>query len=81
VASTASTAAPEIVDAYFWLKTPGESDGCTEELPSGGLCPRFDRDCASRDSLGSRGDEPRAPEAGHWFDYQVKQLAEYAELR
>jgi len=81
VASTASTAAPEIVDAYFWLKTPGESDGCTEELPSGGLCPRFDRDCASPDSLGSVGGEPRAPEAGHWFDYQVKQLAENAELR
>jgi len=81
VASTAATAAPRIVDAYFWLKTPGESDGCTQELPSGGLCPRFDRDCASPDSLGSRAGEPRAPEAGHWFDYQVKQLAENAELR
>mmetsp|Transcript_6027 Transcript_6027/g.19335 ORF Transcript_6027/g.19335 Transcript_6027/m.19335 type:complete len:502 (+) Transcript_6027:78-1583(+) len=80
VASTASTAAPAVVDAYFWLKTPGESDGCTEELPSGGLCPRFDRDCASADSLGSRGNEPRAPEAGHWFDYQVKQLALNAQL-
>mmetsp|Transcript_79183 Transcript_79183/g.223911 ORF Transcript_79183/g.223911 Transcript_79183/m.223911 type:complete len:500 (+) Transcript_79183:53-1552(+) len=80
VASTASTAAPAIVDAYFWLKTPGECDGCTEELPSGGLCPRFDQDCASPDSLGSRATEPRAPEAGHWFDFQVKDLAANAEL-
>ena len=27
---TASTALPGLIDAYFWLKTPGESDGCTE---------------------------------------------------
>merc|ERR1712160_117945 len=25
--------------------------------------------------IGSSADEPRSPEAGHWFDYQVKQLA------
>ncbi|KAH8046775.1 cellulose 1,4-beta-cellobiosidase [Aureococcus anophagefferens] len=25
---------PDAVDAYFWLKTPGESDGCTALLPS-----------------------------------------------
>jgi len=79
IASTANTAVP-FVDAYFWLKTPGESDGCTEELPQGRTCPRFDADCASPDSLGSMGSEPRAPEAGHWFDYQVKQLAEFAQL-
>mmetsp|Transcript_81409 Transcript_81409/g.239104 ORF Transcript_81409/g.239104 Transcript_81409/m.239104 type:complete len:488 (-) Transcript_81409:373-1836(-) len=78
-ASTAITAAP-FVDAYFWLKTPGESDGCTETLPGGDACPRFDADCASLDSLGSRTGEPRAPEAGQWFDYQVKQLAEFAAL-
>uniref|UniRef100_A0A7S2F6F8 Glucanase n=1 Tax=Alexandrium andersonii TaxID=327968 RepID=A0A7S2F6F8_9DINO len=81
VASTPITDAPRFVDAYFWLKTPGESDGCTSELPAGGMCPRFDRDCASVDSLGSGSGEPRAPEAGHWFDYQVKQLAENARLR
>ena len=80
VASTA-TGAPDIVDAYFWLKTPGESDGCTEMLPDGGVCPRFDADCASEDSIGSRPGEPRAPEAGQWFDYQVKQLAQYADLQ
>mmetsp|Transcript_17822 Transcript_17822/g.40298 ORF Transcript_17822/g.40298 Transcript_17822/m.40298 type:complete len:189 (-) Transcript_17822:126-692(-) len=80
IASTTATSAPRFVDAYFWLKTPGESDGCTETLPSGSLCPRFDSDCASVDSLGSEPGEPRAPEAGHWFDYQVKQLAQYAEM-
>jgi len=79
VASTTNTAA-HFVDAYFWLKTPGESDGCTQILPSGAACPRFDSDCASPDSLGSVHGEPRAPEAGHWFDYQVKQLAEFAHL-
>ena len=40
VASTPETALPDHVDAYFWLKTPGESDGCTEILPSGERCPR-----------------------------------------
>ena len=80
VASTA-TDVPDVVDAYFWLKTPGESDGCTEILPDGGTCPRFDEDCASQDSIGSHYGEPRAPEAGQWFDYQVKQLAQFANLQ
>ena len=44
--ATARTALPALVDAYFWLKTPGESDGCTELLPDGTPCPRFDRMCA-----------------------------------
>ena len=79
VASTA-TDIPDVVDAYFWLKTPGESDGCTQILPDGATCPRFDADCASQDSLGSWPGEPRAPEAGQWFDYQVKQLAQFANL-
>ena len=68
------------MDAVFWLKTPGESDGCTQTLPSGGLCPRFDSDCASIDSLGSAAGEPRAPEAGHWFMQQMKMLAKNADF-
>lgn len=60
---TTKTADPRI-DAYYWLKTPGESDGCTEQLPEGGKCPRFDKMCASKDSIGSKAGEPRAPEAG-----------------
>jgi len=69
-----------LVDAYFWLKTPGESDGCTQTLPEGGTCPRFDADCGAGDALGSRAGEPRAPEAGHWFDHQVKELAAKANF-
>jgi len=111
---TTLTAAPEIVDAYFWVKSkfpcpscpfmcsirssiqlclfllwsrlwflcsnavPGESDGCTALLPSSDgseSCPRFDDGCASEDSIGSRQGEPRAPEAGQWFDFAAKSLA------
>ena len=72
---TSNTAAPDIIDAYFWLKPPGESDGCTQTLPDGTQCPRFDYMCGSQDSIGSQSGEPRAPEAGGWFDYQIKQLA------
>eukprot|EP00931_Biecheleriopsis_adriatica_P037660 TRINITY_DN215_c0_g1_i6.p1 TRINITY_DN215_c0_g1~~TRINITY_DN215_c0_g1_i6.p1 ORF type:complete len:545 (-),score=124.36 TRINITY_DN215_c0_g1_i6:375-2009(-) len=80
-APTTDTAKPEVLDAYFWLKTPGESDGCTELLPDGAECPRFDADCSSVDSIGYRSTEPRAPEAGQWFDYQIKQLAMNAKLQ
>jgi cellulose 1,4-beta-cellobiosidase len=74
VHSTAETG-HDLIDAYFWLKTPGESDGCTQILPDGKPCPRYDSMCGSVDSIGSQSSEPRAPEAGAWFDYQVKQLA------
>merc|ERR1712051_585623 len=79
-ASSAHTEGAGIVDAYFYLKTPGESDGCTETLPDGTSCPRFDVGCGSPDAIGSQSEEPRAPEAGKWFDYQVKQLAELADF-
>lgn len=79
-ASTSQTDAPGMVDAYFYLKTPGESDGCTQTLPDGSACPRFDTGCGKVDAIGSRESEPRAPEAGGWFDYQVKQLAEFANF-
>merc|ERR550539_1156714 len=80
VRSTADVANRSLVDAYFWLKTPGESDGCTQTLPEGGTCPRFDADCGAGDALGSRPGEPRSPEAGRWFDYQVKELAKNANF-
>jgi len=80
VRSTAEVANSSLVDAYFWLKTPGESDGCTQTLPEGGMCPRFDADCGAGDALGSRAGEPRAPEAGRWFDHQVKELAAKANF-
>lgn len=77
---TTNTSLPRYVDALFFLKTPGESDGCTQSLPGGVACPRFDEGCASPDSIGSQPVEPRAPEAGGWFDYQIKQLADNAAL-
>eukprot|EP00451_Oxyrrhis_marina_P003721 CAMPEP_0204270134 /NCGR_PEP_ID=MMETSP0468-20130131/18266_1 /ASSEMBLY_ACC=CAM_ASM_000383 /TAXON_ID=2969 /ORGANISM="Oxyrrhis marina" /LENGTH=439 /DNA_ID=CAMNT_0051245625 /DNA_START=44 /DNA_END=1363 /DNA_ORIENTATION=+ len=81
-AGMASSAAQNssVVDAFFWLKTPGESDGCTSTLPDGSSCARFDSMCSSSDSIGSTSSDPRAPEAGKWFDYQVKQLAANAKL-
>jgi cellulose 1,4-beta-cellobiosidase len=77
---TVRTPLPELVDAFFWLKTPGESDGCTQELPDGSKCARFDSMCSSVDSIGSQAGEPRCPEAGLWFDYQIKQLAANAHM-
>jgi len=70
----------QYIDAFYWLKTPGESDGCTQILPDGTTCPRFDSMCASADSIGSRSGEPRCPQAGQWFDYDVKMLAANANL-
>ena len=68
-----ATALPDPrLDALYWLKTPGESDGCTEVLPDGNRCPRFDSNCAGIDSIGTRAGEPRAPEAGQWFLWQVR---------
>lgn len=61
-----------MIDAFLWLKTPGESDGCTQTLPDGNACKRYDSFCGSVDSIGSSSGEPRAPEAGKWFDYQIK---------
>ena len=80
---TMNTGLPDVVDAFWWLKTPGESDGCTRTLPSGSPCPRFDSSCEGPDSIGGPGhaDEPRAPEAGQWFSYQAVQLARNADLR
>lgn len=80
VRSTTDVANSNFVDAYFWLKTPGESDGCSQTLPDGTQCPRYDSMCGSVDSIGTGTDEPRCPEAGAWFDYQVKQLAANAQL-
>jgi len=80
VKSTVDTASSSLVDAYFWLTTPGESDGCTDILPEGGRCPRFDYDEGSEDSLGSHAGEPPSPEAGPWFEYQVKELAANANF-
>jgi cellulose 1,4-beta-cellobiosidase len=50
-------AAPEpFIDAFFWVKPPGESDGTSDPTQ-----PRFDAECTSNDSA------PGAPQAGQWF--------------
>jgi cellulose 1,4-beta-cellobiosidase len=50
-------AAPEpFIDAYFWIKPPGESDGTSDPTQ-----PRFDPECTSPESA------PAAPQAGEWF--------------
>lgn len=77
---TIDTPLPKLVDSFFWLKTPGESDGCTQTLPSGEQCARFDSMCASSDSIGTKPGEPNAPEAGKWFDYQIQSLAANAKM-
>jgi cellulose 1,4-beta-cellobiosidase len=45
------------IDAYYWVKPPGESDGSSD--PNG---PRFDPMCAGRDAAQA------APQAGQWFE-------------
>jgi len=77
---TTNTPNPDIIDALYWLKTPGESDGCTQTLPDGNQCARYDSFCGHSDCIGSQSSEPHAPEAGHWFDYQIKQLAKNAHM-
>jgi cellulose 1,4-beta-cellobiosidase len=52
------------LDAYVWIKPPGESDGVSD--PS---APRFDAQCAAQDA--STG----APQAGQWFDSYFVALA------
>src|SRR5690606_20621274 len=52
----------EHVDAYFWVKPPGDSDGTADQGAA-----RFDENCASPDATAG------APEAGQWFhSYFVK---------
>jgi len=56
-----------ILDALYWIKTPGESDGTSDKSS-----PRFDYHCASEDSF------IPAPEAGQWFPQFFVMLAQNA---
>ena len=49
------------MDAYYWVKSPGESDGCSATLADGSHCVRYDPSCGLDSSLSP------APEAGEWF--------------
>lgn len=65
---TADTVDTRVVDAYMWIKLPGESDGCTSVTPNGLTCGSFAHQCASHHSIS------RAPVAGAWFPEAVKSL-------
>jgi cellulose 1,4-beta-cellobiosidase len=55
-----------LLDAYMWLKTPGEADGSSSGA-------RADPVCAKSDSL------PGAPDAGQWFHEYFVQLLKNAK--
>lgn len=58
----------EHLDAYFWIKPPGESDGTTDPK-----APRFDPACTSPSSM------PNAPEAGEWFQAHFVDMVKNAD--
>jgi cellulose 1,4-beta-cellobiosidase len=61
-------AAPEaLVDAYVWVKPPGDSDGTSDRTAA-----RFDENCASDDAA------PNAPEAGKLFEPYLLDLVKNA---
>lgn len=55
------------IDAYYWLKPPGESDGTSDPT-----APRFDAACRSADSATG------APQAGAFFPAYLSQLVAFA---
>ena len=74
------TAAPEPgIDAYVWMKPPGESDGSSEEIPND-EGKGFDRMCDPtyegnpRNGESMSGALPNAPISGHWFSAQFQEL-------
>ena len=56
-----------LIDAYLYVKVPGESDGTSD--PN---APRFDQTCASEDAT------PAAPQAGKMFDAYLIDLLKNA---
>lgn len=57
-----------LIDAYFWVKPPGESDGTSDPKVA-----RADPSCKSGDSMEG------APDAGEWFQSYFIQLVKNAE--
>ncbi|MEE2052114.1 glycoside hydrolase family 6 protein [Nocardiopsis umidischolae] len=71
------------IDAYVWMKPPGESDGSSELIPN----PEgkgFDRMCDptyegnARNGYNMSGALENAPISGHWFSTQFQQLLDNA---
>jgi cellulose 1,4-beta-cellobiosidase len=67
------------IDAYVWIKPPGESDGSSTEIPNE-EGKGFDRMCDptyggnARNGNNMSGALPNAPLSGHWFSAQFQQL-------
>jgi cellulose 1,4-beta-cellobiosidase len=55
------------IDAYYWVKPPGESDGTSDSTQ-----PRFDPSCANQDATMG------APQAGTWFHSYFLNLVQNA---
>lgn len=71
------------IDAYVWIKPPGESDGASEEIPND-EGKGFDRMCdptfggTPRNNNNMTGAKPNAPLSGHWFPEQFQELLQNA---
>ncbi|MGY6652645.1 glycoside hydrolase family 6 protein [Amycolatopsis sp. TRM77291] len=67
------------IDAYVWIKPPGESDGASKEIPNT-EGKGFDRMCDPtytgnpRNQYNMSGALPEAPLSGHWFSAQFQEL-------
>ncbi len=71
------------IDAYVWIKPPGESDGASSAIPND-EGKGFDRMCDptytgnARNNNNLTGALPNAPLSGHWFQAQFDQLMQNA---
>ncbi|MER6346751.1 glycoside hydrolase family 6 protein [Streptomyces sp. NPDC001595] len=71
------------IDAYVWMKPPGESDGASKEIPNN-EGKGFDRMCDptytgnARNGNSMSGALPDAPLSGQWFSAQFQQLMQNA---
>jgi len=67
------------IDAYVWIKPPGESDGSSSAIPND-EGKGFDRMCDptyggnARNNNNATGALPNAPLSGHWFQAQFDEL-------
>ncbi|GAA2485279.1 glycoside hydrolase family 6 protein [Streptomyces longisporus] len=71
------------IDAYVWMKPPGESDGSSSAIPND-EGKGFDRMCDptytgnARNNNNMSGALPNAPLSGHWFSAEFQQLMQNA---
>nr|WP_307836806.1 glycoside hydrolase family 6 protein [Acrocarpospora phusangensis] len=71
------------IDAYVWIKPPGESDGSSTAIPND-EGKGFDRMCDptyggnERNGNNSTGALANSPLSGHWFSAQFRQLLQNA---